>query len=182
MISEHPDKSEELLRQAGVTDNAWLDAVRQHHEFMDGAGYPQGLKGEAISRLARVIKLADIYCALVSGRAYRTAMLQNSAMRELFMQRGKQVDGQLTEQFVKVVGIYPPGTFVRLANAEIAVATRHGASASAPMVQSVVGPRGSPLAVYGKRDCGKADFAIREVISKAQANVKINRHMLWGYE
>ena len=181
-LNKHPQESCDLLKQKGVTDPVWLNAVLQHHERVDGSGYAQGLSGAAIIPAARLIKLADVYCSLVTGRAYRPAMLQNLAMREVFLQRGKQIDPVMTDQFVKVVGIYPPGTFLRLMNGEIAMATRRGKTSALPMVQSVAGPRGAPLSVYIKRDCSQEKFAIREAISKEDACIKVNRYALWGHQ
>lgn len=181
-LRKHPQEGFELLKQKGVTDTNWLNAVLQHHEKVDGSGYAQGLSSDAIIPAARLIKLADVYCALVTGRAYRPGMLQNAAMREVFLQRGKQIDPVMTDQFVKVVGIYPPGTFLRLMNGEIAMATRRGKTSALPMVQSVAGPRGAPLSVYIKRDCAQEKYAIREVIGKEEAGIKVNRHSLWGHQ
>lgn len=181
-LHKHPQESFELLKQKGVTDPIWLNAVLQHHERVDGSGYAQGLSGDAIIPAARLIKLADVYCALLTGRADRPAMLQNVAMREVFLQRGKQIDPVMTDQFVKVVGMYPPGTFLRLMNGEIAMVTRRGKTSTLPFVQSVAGPRGAPLSVYIKRDCSQEKFAIREVISKEEACIKVNRHSLWGHQ
>lgn len=181
-VCKHPQESYELLKQKGVTNPIWLNAVLQHHEKADGSGYAQGLSGDAIIPAARLIRLADVYCALVTGRAYRPGMLQNIAMREVFLQRGKQIDPVMTDQFVKVVGIYPPGTFLRLMNGEIAMVTRRGKTSALPMVQSVAGPRGAPLSVYIKRDCSQEKYAIREVIGKEEAGIKVNRHSLWGHQ
>lgn len=181
-LRKHPQESFELLKRKGVTDPIWLNAVLQHHEKVDGSGYTQGLSGDAIIPAARLIKLADVYCALVTGRADRPAMLQNIAMREVFLQRGKQIDPVMTDQFVKVVGMYPPGTFLRLMNGEIAMVTRRGKTSALPIVQSVAGPRGAPLSVYIKRDCSQEKYAIREVIGKEEAGIKVNRHSLWGHQ
>lgn len=181
-LHNHAQESFALLKQKNVTDSMWLDAVLQHHEKADGSGYAQGLVGGAINPAARLIKLADVYCALVTARASRPAMLPNAAMREVFLQRGKEVDPVMTDQFVKVLGIYPPGTFLRLMNGEIAIVTRHGKSSALPIVHSVAGARGAPLSVYIKRDCSKEKYAIREVISKEEAGIKVNRYALWGHQ
>lgn len=181
-VRNHAESSVEILKQKGVTEPLWLTAVLQHHEKLDGSGYPQGLAGSAIAPMARLITLADIYCALVTGRAYRPGMMPNVAMREVFLQRGKQIDPVMAEQFVKIVGLYPPGAFVRLMNGDLAVVTRHGKSATAPIVHSVAGPWGAPMTVYIKRDCSQEKFAVREPVSKQQADIKVNRHKLWGYQ
>lgn len=181
-IHAHPEKSVEILSEKGVTEALWLNAVLQHHEKIDGSGYPKGLKGNEISPMSRVIAVADMYCALLSNRADRPAAQVNTAMRELFQSRGKQLDANIVDQFVKVFGIYPPGSFVRLANGDLGMATRRGKSAATPIAYSVAGPWGAPLSVYIKRDCSLEKFAIKEAVKKEDAVIKVNRHMLWGYQ
>lgn len=182
-VNRHSQDGHELLQKLGVTDGDWLETVLQHHERPDGGGYPRALSGDAVSSHARLLAIADTYCALVTEHAHRRALLPNAALKELYLQRGKGLDGAMVEQFIKVAGIYPPGTLVKLTNGEIAVVTRHGAAPAAPVVHSVVSPRGAALNVYPKRDCSDAQYAIKEVLSHARANVTINHKPgLWGYK
>ena len=182
-VRDHCARSHELLVSLEVSDEVWLESVKQHHERLDGSGYPQGLSGEAVSVPARLLAIADIYCALVTEHAHRRAMLPNAALKELYLMRGKSLDAALTEQLIKVAGVYPPGSLVRLANGEVAVVTGHGASAVAPVVCSVLNPRGIALNTHVKRDCGDAQYAIKEVLSHARAQVTINNKPgLWGYK
>lgn len=179
-LRHHPVRGAEMLRKAGVRDGVWLDAVLQHHERINGSGYPGGLGGDAVSRAARLIALGDICAALVSGRAYRPPMLPSLAMRELFLSRGKLTDPVYVETFIKELGLYPPGTYVRLMNGEIAIVTRHGMDARSPVVHSLVGPRGAPMAIPLRRDCGKDLLQVKEALSPGEANVRINPDQLWS--
>ena len=83
-IQSHPYRDVELLRSYGVSDNVWLDTVLQHHEFLDGSGYPQGLRGNAISPTVRLLTMADIYCAKLFPRSYRAPLKPHVAAREIF--------------------------------------------------------------------------------------------------
>lgn len=182
-VQRHCEDSHELLQKLEVTDATWLETVLQHHERLDGSGYPRALTGDAVSTHARLLAVADIYCALVAEHAHRRALLPNGALKELYLQRGKALDGAMVEQFIKVAGVYPPGTLVRLANGELAVVTRHGEAATAPIVHSVVSARGAALNVYPKRECSDPQYAIKEVLSHARANATINHKPgLWGYK
>ena len=71
VIQRHPETSAALLRERGVSDEIWLNAVLCHHEAIDGSGYPQGSKGDAIPMPAQLVSLADVYCARISNREYR---------------------------------------------------------------------------------------------------------------
>jgi HD-GYP domain-containing protein (c-di-GMP phosphodiesterase class II) len=182
-VRRHCQDGNELLERLEVTDLRWLEAVTQHHERLDGSGYPRALSGDAIAPGARLLAIADIYCALVTEHAHRRALLPNAALKELYLMRAKGLDGAMVEQFIKVAGVYPPGTLVKLANGELAVVSRHGATATTPIVHSVVSPRGGALNVYPKRESSDPQFAIKEVLSHAKANVTINHKPgLWGYK
>lgn len=182
-VRDHCARSHELLQKLEVTDAVWLETVLQHHERLDGSGYPRTLSGDAVSSHARLLAIADIYCALVTEHAHRRALLPNGALKELYLQRGKALDGAMVEQFIKVAGVYPPGTLVKLANGETAVVARHGTAPTAPIVHSVVSARGAALNVYPGRDCSEARYAIKEVLSHVRANVTINHKPgLWGYK
>jgi len=182
-VNEHCSLAVEMLQKYQVTDALWLNAVLQHHERLDGSGYPGALSGEAISREARLIAVADVYAALVAEHAHRRAFAANAALKEIYLLRGKQLDSQMTEMLIKVVGVFPPGCYVRLANGEIAVVTRNGPAPTAPTVYSFVNPRGQAINVYSKRECVHPQFAIKEVLTKAKVDVTLNNRIaLWGYK
>lgn len=182
-MREHSTQGVELLQQLGVTNAAWLAAVLQHHERFDGGGYPAGLSAESLAREARLIAVADVYAALVTEHAHRHAYTANAALKEIYLQRGKQLDSHMTEMLIKVIGVFPPGSFVKLANGEIAVVTRHGPTPNAPIVHSFVNPRGQAINVYPKRECVHAEFAIKEVLRASKVNVTLNnKPLLWAHK
>jgi two-component system, cell cycle response regulator len=75
------------------------DLVRSSHERVDGAGYPDGLAGDAIPRGARIIAVCDAYDAMTTGRPYRTAIPRLAALAELRRGSGKQFDGLVVDAF-----------------------------------------------------------------------------------
>jgi putative nucleotidyltransferase with HDIG domain len=77
--------------------------VRSHHERYDGAGYPDGLAGEAIPPLSRIIAVADAYNAMTSDRPYRRAMAPDVAMQQLVLGKGTQFEPALVDAFVAVL-------------------------------------------------------------------------------
>ena len=70
-MRQHPQQGVAALQKAGVTDHDWLSYVLHHHENEDGTGYPGGLYGQDVPQNAKIIALADRYCARVSARSYR---------------------------------------------------------------------------------------------------------------
>ncbi len=123
----HPDESVRRLRAAGITDPLWLRTVRQHHEHPDGSGYPQGLKGGEILREALVLAVIDRYLAFVMPRQGRRPLYPTAALKKLYEDAAKY-DMDIVANFIKLLGIYPPGTLVRLVNGELAVVIRRRAN------------------------------------------------------
>jgi HD-GYP domain-containing protein (c-di-GMP phosphodiesterase class II) len=166
-LHAHPALGVEMLRRAGITDPDWLALVMGHHERIDGSGYPMRLQGDQLTRPLRILVLADIYSAMIRPRNYREALQARQAMRTLFQERGKLVDPDLAAVLIKAVGIYPPGSFVRLASGEIAVVLARSANANLPELRSVVTIEGMARAVAVPRDPQDPAFAI---IAEVQAS------------
>ncbi|MBM4046676.1 MAG: HD domain-containing protein, partial [Planctomycetes bacterium] len=97
-IKQHPLISERILRPIKQFADILTD-VRNHHEFFDGRGYPDGLKGESIPIGARILAVADAYDAMTSGRVYREKLPPSEAFAELQAQAGKQFDPEVVQAF-----------------------------------------------------------------------------------
>ncbi len=136
-VDKHTMRSAVLLKRIGVMDKLWKEIVLQHHEKIDGTGYPRGLSGRKFILEARMLGLADRYSAMVSPREYRQGITPTLALKMLFKERGLEVDEKLGAVLIKEMGIYPPGSTVELANKELAVVTRRGQNVMKPIVKSV---------------------------------------------
>lgn len=180
LVRNHPAQGVALLRQAGVSDPLWLDCVLSHHENENGSGYPRELVGDAIAFPAKLIALADRYCARVSDRPFRKPMLPNAALRDILLDARHALDAQLGAVLIRELGIYPVGTFVRLLNGEVGVVSRRGLNSTTPYVQSFIGPRGAPLDVFLQRDTRGELSGIRDVLSAEQVDGSIRMDQVWG--
>lgn len=178
-IRRHPRDSAALLRSLGVSDETWLAAVLNHHEALDGSGYPEGKKAGAIPFAAQLASLADRYCAAVSARDYRPALLPGAALKRVLLSQGGAVDKTLATHFIKLLGPYPPGTAVRLASEEIAVVVRPGDTAATPQVCALTGPRGA-LAAPIRRDTGREGHGVREAVDWSRLGPGVNMQAVWG--
>jgi len=179
-IRQHPEASVELLRKAGITDDYWLACVLHHHEKIDGSGYPAGLNGQDIPEGAQIVSLADRYSACLSPRRYRVGMLATEVMRDLFINQASSIDVYLAGQLVKILGVYPPGTFVRLQNGEVSVVVRRGKTGTTPLVISFIAPRGGHLTYLIKRDTREKIFAVRGGVRVEQKDMPYTMQQLWG--
>jgi adenylate cyclase len=109
-MRRHPtygrDVIENAERAAGVRDDVALsvakDIVYTHHEWWDGSGYPQGLRGTAIPIPGRVIAVVDVYDAITTRKLYQTPMTNDEAIAHIVRSRGSHFDPTVVDAFVKV--------------------------------------------------------------------------------
>jgi putative two-component system response regulator len=106
-MREHPLVGAQILAPLEFFAEGAL-IVRHHHERLDGSGYPDGLRGEAIPLGARVVAVADTYDALTSDRPYRRGLSHEEAVRRLRGEAGRTLDADLTQLFLDVVADTEP--------------------------------------------------------------------------
>lgn len=179
-IADHTRDGVAWLRSRGAADAAWLEIVAQHHEAIDGSGYPARLKSGDIRLEAQVVSLADAYCGMVSERAYRPGVLPNAALREIFMRRGAAIDAALAGILIKEMGIYPPGTVVALANGDIGVVIKRTLDANHPVVRSLRAANGKAYPDAPKRQTSKQQYAIAGVRAAENLGLEIDCDKLWA--
>jgi HD-GYP domain-containing protein (c-di-GMP phosphodiesterase class II) len=166
-IEQHALQSVELLKSLGVHDPIWLETVAAHHVVAPG---PLRSKTPA-QRLARLIQRADMFAARLSPRLTRPAVTPAVAMQACYFDENKQVD-EAGAALIKAVGIYQPGSFVRLASDEVAVVVRRGANTSTPRVAVVLNRNGMPTVEHALRDTANKDY--RVVASVPHGEVKVH--------
>ncbi|MGE8131444.1 HD-GYP domain-containing protein [Methylobacterium sp. NPDC080182] len=99
IMRTHASIGHEILLASGMTDNLGLSGTRHHHEMLDGSGYPDGLKGEEIGDVIRLLTICDIYAALTEDRPYRPAMPQEEAFKILRSMVPSKLESGLVEAF-----------------------------------------------------------------------------------
>jgi putative nucleotidyltransferase with HDIG domain len=119
VMREHVTHTERLLALAPGISPASLQVAAEHHERMDGSGYPNKKPGAAISQYGRMAAIVDIYDAITSDRVYHQGIEPSAALRKLLEWSQYHVDSELVQHFIRCVGIYPVGTLVRLASDRI---------------------------------------------------------------
>jgi HD-GYP domain-containing protein (c-di-GMP phosphodiesterase class II) len=181
MIRRHPEESANLLRHAGVEDHDWLGFVLAHHESEDGNGYPFGKGGDEIPQGAKIIALADRYCAFVSARNYRKSLLPDKALQEAFYNPQHAVPGELAAEFIRQLGPFPPGSYVRLKNGEIGVVSARPQGQHACIVHVLISEKGIPLLPDPiAREAAGPIFDIREALGEDDAAIRFGMKQIWG--
>jgi HD-GYP domain-containing protein (c-di-GMP phosphodiesterase class II) len=120
-VRAHPAHGRRLLAEAGGFPQSVLRAVAEHHEQHNGLGYPHGLRGDQISRMGRMLALCDVFDAMTSDRSYMKAVAPSKALAIMYGMRGQNFVPGEADLFIKCVGIYPPGSLVRLNSGDLAV-------------------------------------------------------------
>jgi HD-GYP domain-containing protein (c-di-GMP phosphodiesterase class II) len=181
LVRMHPLASAQILRDAAVRDPIWLSAVEQHHERLNGSGYPRGIAAEAVEWQACLLGIADIYSAMTKPRAYRAAIQGPNAIHSIFQTRGSLVDEACTQSFIRTLGVYSPGLLVRLASREIGVVVRRTENLKVPEIRVVADPDGKLLQIYPARDVSNPAYGIAEALPRANPlREKLNHRQLWG--
>lgn len=175
-----PAKAVELLKDCKVDDPVWLKTVIENHERNDGSGYPWGLKSKHISPFAKILGLTDTYVAMITKRAYREASQAQKALKEVYQMSSKE-DETIYVSFLRQLGIYPPGTMVKLKNSEIAVVTYRGFGNSImSSAMSVGSGTGQFYTTPIKRDTSLDQFQVVEVYNPTNPP-SMNPDILWSY-
>lgn len=116
IIKRHPADSYRLLKMEQEVTGDILRGIAEHHEKLNGQGYPRGLAGDEIHPFARIIGICDIYDALTSDRVYKQGIPATKAMKILYELRNQDVKESEVNMFIKFLGVYPVGSLVRLSD------------------------------------------------------------------
>jgi putative nucleotidyltransferase with HDIG domain len=121
LMRAHPTLGYAALVRAGYSVESVLHVVLHHHEKLTGEGYPSGLASDEIPLFTRIASVADVYDAVTSNRVYHSAMPPTAALRMIRKRAGLDFDSTVAQALIKVVGIYPIGSMVRLSSSLLAV-------------------------------------------------------------
>ncbi|BFM15974.1 cyclic di-GMP phosphodiesterase [Maricurvus nonylphenolicus] len=121
MMKAHTVHGRNLLMSSPGAYHGTVDVAYSHHERLDGTGYPRKLKAAGISEFSRMIAIVDAYDAMTAERCYAPAMPTTEAIKIIYHNRGTQFDGRLADQFIEMIGLYPPGSIVELNNGMVGI-------------------------------------------------------------
>jgi HD-GYP domain-containing protein (c-di-GMP phosphodiesterase class II) len=168
-IRQHAANGAQLLVDAGLDDRLWSETVRLHHDSGDGQMPLAELPQER--QLARLLRRADIFTAKISRRRTRAPMSPVQAAREACL-GSDGVPDEVGGALLRATGLYPPGSFVELANGERGIVVARGRRANLPWVASLVAPSGMALGEPALRDTVEARFAVRAAVASALVKVR----------
>ena len=155
-MKEHVDLAMEVLANGPKLPDAVTAGIAQHHERIDGSGYPKGLKGSEIGIYGKMAAIADSFAALITPRAYANASAPQDALMNLYEWSGTSFHEPMVEQFVQAIGVFPVGSMIELTTGEVGVVVAHNRIRRLePKVLVLSNPDKSPLAQPLERDLFK---------------------------
>ena len=147
VIISHTAIGYRILKNISAPENVALACI-EHHERMDGSGYPRSLLGDKITEYAKIIAVACSYDAIVSKRPYKVSALDgHSAIKDLLQKNRKQYDDRVLKALVYTLSVYPVGTAVLLSNQSRGVVIKTDPDKPrCPVVKVTIDPEGKKLA------------------------------------
>jgi len=146
LMKQHVTIGLDILSRAGAIPEAVIRGIAEHHERLDGSGYPGGSRGNAIGLYGRMAGIVDTFCALTVARAYANPLSAEEALSALHEWSGSLFCRSLVEQFILANGAFPVGTMVELQTGEIAaVVDRRPGSRLQPKLVVMTGADKGPL-------------------------------------
>ena len=124
-LRQHPRQSVEWLKRAGLASDSVQRLVLRHHERSDGSGYPYNITQKVLSDDDCILALCDVYCAMITARPYRKAFTRRGALKAILSQKDLGFPALLVNQFASALGLYPPGSVVKLKTGGLAVVRQY---------------------------------------------------------
>jgi len=121
IMAKHVKWGIEILQESGGLPPGAQEVISQHHERGEGHGYPNHLKGSAITPAGMIGSIVDVYDAITSDRTYGVGMSAEDALKRMYEWRHKDFSAQMVEDFIRCMGIFPIGSLVELSNGSVGV-------------------------------------------------------------
>lgn len=169
IMRRHTENGFRMLKDIPNISLIAAHCALQHHERLDGSGYPRGIQGDEIHEFARLLAIVDTFDAMTTHRIYKEAELPHQAVEVLYSGAGKLFDFDMINVFRDRVAIYPPGTTVELNTGEIAIVVDINASLPhRPVVRVIMDENGQEL-----KDLYEIDLSKRLNVTIARVNEDI---------
>lgn len=174
-IQAHAAQGAQLLANMGVTDALWLDTIALHHDESNDPGELQNLAPE--KRLARILRAVDRYAAMISPRRNREGRSATDSARSIIAHSSARND-EVGHALVRVVGLCPPGTYVRLDNRQVAVVMRRSDRANHPFVAIVINEAGAVMNPPRLHRTANGSPGIKSALAASAVRERLNHHLI----
>ncbi len=184
IVKRHPIEGADIaLSTKGVHKISGVVAL-EHHYGYDRRGYPSLVLDAKPHLFSRIVEIGDVYDALTSKRSYRQATIPDNALRMIYSQSGKKFDPLLTKAFVKIMGLYPVGSVVKLNSGEFGVVIRaNREDLIRPTVKVVLDANRGPIEPFVvdlalETKDGGFRTTILEAVNARTVGIDVEKHVL----
>ena len=175
VMRDHVYYGVRTLEQMGIPERI-IKTMSEHHERLDGYGYPDGARGDEISPFGRMIAIVDTYDAITADRCYKPGMPSQKALKILLKDSPDKFDRDLVQRFIRCVGIYPVGSLVKLNNEQIAmVELQREDKPLKPVVKIFYSVRGNHYMAPKSVDLNQSQYEIERAVMPSEFGLDFNR-------
>ncbi len=175
LINDHAARGVALLHDLGIHDALWLEIVRGHHPLKPREAEP-GLSARS-RYLSHMLGMVDRYAAMISPRQSRDARSVKESARNV-LENSTEYDNPVGQALVRVIGMYPPGTYVQLDDKRVAVVTRKGKLANMPDVAVVLDKAGEPIRPPQLHPTAIGRPLIVDALPASVTRERLNHHLI----
>lgn len=175
IMRKHVDYGINTLKEMELPEHI-VRTMAEHHERLDGLGYPRGAKGDEISLFGRMIAIVDTYDAITAHRCYKAGMPSQRALKILLEDSPVKYDLELVQKFVKCVGVYPVGSLVKLTGEQVAmVVQQRPDSPLKPIVKVFYSTRSETYMAIKDIDLNQSQYKIEKAVLPEDFGIDFNR-------
>ncbi len=175
LIRSHSAKGSLMLANLGIDNELWLDVVSMHHDDRTDQGDLHTVLPN--NRLARILRVVDRYAAMISPRHSRSGRSTAESIRSILGNNKETID-DVGHALIRVVGLYPPGTYVRLENSAIAVVMRRSGASNLPHVAIVIDAAGDLVAQPRLHRTSVSEPRIKAALAASAVRLQLNHHLV----
>ncbi|GAB2688430.1 HD-GYP domain-containing protein [Aliiglaciecola aliphaticivorans] len=176
IMRDHVFHGIQTLEEMGLPEHI-IKIMSEHHERLDGYGYPEGLRGDEISSYGRMIAIVDTYDAITADRCYKPGMSSQKALKILLADSPVMYDQTLVQKFIKCVGVYPVGSLVKLNNEQVAmVVTCNDVAPLKPVVKIFYSARTGNYLPIKEIDLAHSQMKVEKGVKPSQFDIDFNRY------
>ncbi|WP_147321278.1 HD-GYP domain-containing protein [Rhodoferax lacus] len=170
-IDSHTTVGKQILQAAKVSDDRWLELVERHHAHLHG---PESLADwEPVPRMTKILQTVDRYTAGMSPRKSRSGRTARESVLSVVVKAGASKHDEVGTALVRILGVSPPGTYVKLVNGETAVVIRRGIKPGEPLVAAVLNRNDEPIAEPRLHDTSREKLLVKHTLVASEVRVSI---------
>lgn len=172
IMQGHVDAGVELLEQCDDVTDIICDIIQNHHERLDGSGYPSAKQDSELSTYARMAAIVDCYDAMISDRAHQKSQTPTQVLRKLMADN--TLDQALVQQFIKCIGVHPIGSLVKLKSEKLALVSSPGKTDPlSPVVMTFYSLRTNMHSEIKRIDLAKSDDDIVAAVKPTEFKMNL---------